>query len=53
VVRHEDHAKEMRDIGISAFNLYGQAGAGFAAHAFDVIQDPHSKDEPESQSAAS
>jgi len=33
VVRHEEHAEDMRAIGVSAFNLYAQAGAGFAAHA--------------------
>ena len=38
VVRHEDHAEEMRAAGISAFNLYGQAGAGFAAHACELMQ---------------
>ncbi len=38
VVRHEEHAEEMRERGISAFNLYGQAGAGFAAHAFELMR---------------
>ncbi len=37
VVRHEGHAQEMSEVGISAFNLYGQAGAGFAAHACGLI----------------
>lgn len=40
VVRHEDHADEMRAAGISAFNLYGQAGAGFAAHARELLPPP-------------
>lgn len=41
VVRHEEHAEEMRAAGISAFNLYGQAGAGFAAHANELMgEDP-------------
>ncbi|WP_435219316.1 cation:proton antiporter domain-containing protein [Luminiphilus sp. nBUS_07] len=33
VVRHEEHSEQLRSLGISAFNLYAQAGAGFAAHA--------------------
>lgn len=37
VVRHTEHAEEMAANGISAFNLYGQAGAGFAAHAADLV----------------
>ena len=37
VVRHEDHAKEMQAAGISAFNLYGEAGSGFAAHASELL----------------
>ena len=40
VVRHEEHAKQMHNAGISAFNLYRQAGAGFAAHACDLIELP-------------
>jgi len=40
VVRHSEHAEEMRELGISAFNLYGQAGAGFAAHAADHLDAP-------------
>ena len=35
VVRHEEHSEQLRSLGISAFNLYAQAGAGFAAHASD------------------
>ena len=37
VVRHEEHAEELRTLGISAFNLYGQAGAGFASHVNDLV----------------
>jgi glutathione-regulated potassium-efflux system ancillary protein KefC len=37
VVRHEDHAREMHAAGISAFNLYGEAGSGFAAHASELL----------------
>jgi Trk K+ transport system NAD-binding subunit len=36
VVRHEEHSEQLRSLGISAFNLYAQAGAGFAAHASDI-----------------
>ena len=37
VVRHEDHAREMHRAGISPFNLYGEAGSGFAAHASELL----------------
>jgi glutathione-regulated potassium-efflux system ancillary protein KefC len=33
VVRFSEEAEELRELGISAFNLYAQAGAGFANHA--------------------
>ena len=33
VVRFQEEAEELEAMGISAFNLYAQAGAGFAAHA--------------------
>ena len=33
VVRFREEAEELEKMGISAFNLYAQAGAGFAAHA--------------------
>jgi len=33
VVRFAEEAKELEDFGISSFNLYAQAGSGFAAHA--------------------
>ncbi|MEP0203678.1 MAG: cation:proton antiporter family protein [Halioglobus sp.] len=33
VVRFREEAEELEKLGISAFNLYAQAGAGFAAHA--------------------
>jgi hypothetical protein len=39
VVRHEEHADELAELGISAFNLYGQAGTGFAAHVSDLLND--------------
>lgn len=41
VVRHADHAEELAAQGISAFNLYDQAGAGFAKHAIKCMQPPH------------
>ena len=40
VVRHEDDATEMRAAGISAFNLYAEAGTGFAAHATERLTPP-------------
>lgn len=40
VVRHADHAEELAAKGISAFNLYDQAGAGFASHAIKCVQPP-------------
>ncbi|MDG1066200.1 MAG: cation:proton antiporter [Luminiphilus sp.] len=36
VVHHEEHSAQLHSLGISAFNLYAQAGAGFAAHASDI-----------------
>ena len=39
VVRHEEHSAQLQSLGISAFNLYAQAGAGFAAHA-STAKDP-------------
>ncbi len=33
VVRFSEEAEELEQYGVSAFNLYAQAGAGFAAHA--------------------
>jgi predicted Kef-type K+ transport protein len=33
VVRFREEAEELEEMGVSAFNLYAQAGAGFAAHA--------------------
>lgn len=39
VVRHEEHADQLTELGISAFNLYGQAGTGFAAHVSDLLDE--------------
>ncbi|MEH6593186.1 MAG: NAD-binding protein, partial [Halioglobus sp.] len=38
VVRFSEEAGELEQHGISAFNLYAQAGAGFAAHAAEKLQ---------------
>ena len=38
VVRFDEEARELEGMGISAFNLYAQAGAGFAAHAAEQLQ---------------
>ncbi len=38
VVRFVEEAQELEARGISTFNLYAQAGAGFAAHAAEQLQ---------------
>ncbi len=38
VVRFAEEAEELEARGISTFNLYAQAGAGFAAHATEQLQ---------------
>ena len=38
VVRFNEEAEELESLGVSAFNLYAQAGAGFAAHAEENLQ---------------
>lgn len=38
VVRFKEEARELELQGFSAFNLYAQAGAGFADHAVDQLQ---------------
>ena len=43
VVRFSEEAKALEDHGISAFNLYAQAGAGFAAHAAETLVDREAK----------
>ena len=40
VVRFSEESTELGHLGISAFNLYAQAGAGFAAHAAEIIAPP-------------
>jgi len=40
VVRFEDEAAELERHGFSAYNLYAQAGAGFADHAAQQLQAP-------------
>jgi predicted Kef-type K+ transport protein len=42
VVRFAEEAGELERNGISAFNLYAQAGAGFAAHAAEKLQATNS-----------
>jgi hypothetical protein len=37
VVRYDEEATELQQHGFSAFNLYAQAGAGFADHAVDLL----------------
>ena len=43
VVRFAEEAADLEKHGIAAFNLYAQAGAGFAAHAVQIMTDPGSK----------
>jgi len=37
VVRFPEEAEELEQLGISVFNLYAQAGAGFASHAAENL----------------
>ena len=37
VVRFSEEAEELEAHGVSAFNLYAQAGAGFAEHASALV----------------
>ena len=37
VVRFSEEAQELEERGVSAFNLYAQAGAGFAEHASALV----------------
>jgi predicted Kef-type K+ transport protein len=39
VIRFAEEAAELEENGISAFNLYAQAGAGFASHAAHNLPD--------------
>ncbi|MFK8049169.1 MAG: cation:proton antiporter [Halioglobus sp.] len=45
VVRFSEEAGDLEKHGISAFNLYAQAGAGFAAHAAEKLSTPSSNTE--------
>ena len=38
VVRFAEEAEELEQHGISTFNLYAEAGAGFAVHAAEKLQ---------------
>ena len=40
VVRFAEEGEELEKLGISAFNLYAQAGAGFASHAAQNLENP-------------
>lgn len=44
VVRFREEAEELQQHGISAFNLYSQAGSGFAAHALEQLTPPETDD---------
>jgi len=45
VVRFEEEAKVLEELGIRAFNLYDQAGDGFASHAVAGLRDRRSGDD--------
>ncbi|WP_439107094.1 cation:proton antiporter domain-containing protein [Congregibacter sp.] len=47
VVRFEEEADALKAKGISAFNLYAQAGEGFAAHAARGLRERRRDDDPE------
>jgi glutathione-regulated potassium-efflux system ancillary protein KefC len=50
VVRFEEEAQELEGLGISAFNLYAQAGEGFAALAARGLRDRRLGDEAAAES---
>lgn len=39
VVRFDEEVQQLKSLGFSAFNLYAEAGAGFAAHAVAQLTD--------------
>ncbi len=43
VVRFKEEADELAKYGISTFNLYAQAGSGFAAHATEALAPPNTQ----------
>lgn len=43
VVRFAEEAKELENKGISVFNLFAEAGAGFGTHALRVLEGPGAK----------
>ena len=39
VARYDDEVEALRAAGVdTAFNIYGEAGAGLAAHAYDSLE---------------
>ena len=44
VVRFREEARELEQHGYSAFNLYAQAGAGFADHAVQQLETAKHKE---------
>lgn len=44
VVRFREEARELEQHGYSAFNLYAQAGAGFADHAVEQLEMANNKE---------
>ena len=43
VVRFAEEARELENKGISTFNLFAEAGAGFGSHAIRVLDGPGAK----------
>ena len=44
IVRFAEEEEELARLGISSFNLFAEAGAGFAAHADAARQDTINQD---------
>lgn len=38
VAKFDDHLKELKDMGVIAFNFYAEAGSGFAEHVVNHLQ---------------
>lgn len=52
VVRFAEESKALEAEGISAFNLYAQAGEGFAAHAARGLRDRRRPEQPDDETPA-
>jgi hypothetical protein len=46
IAHFDDQVNDLREIGVhAAFNFYNEAGAGFAAHALEVMKGHQPEDE--------